>query len=120
MPLHLRASLRRALALALVLPFVLAATPKPAAAGSSDPGEVIAVSRAAVRMTDLARRQVLVSPAPGMPARVWLPTDEMNEMDVEPGAAMVGPAAPPRALLRIPAQPFVASPVPTTSFKGLD
>ena len=120
MPQNLRASLRRALALALAFPLVLSASPKPVAAGTSEPGEVLPVSRAAVRMTDLARRAALVSPAPGMPARVWLPADEMNEMDIEPGASMVGPAAPPRPMLKFPAQAFVASPLPTTSFKGLD
>jgi len=121
---HLRDSLRRP-ALALVFALVFAATPKLAAAavppGTPDPGQVLAVSRAAVvHMSDMARQATLRSPAPGLPARVWLPTDEMNEMDIEPGAAAVGPAVPRMPLLKLPAQPLVASPLPTTSFKGLD
>src|SRR5262249_12651006 len=75
---------------------------------------------AVVNFADLARQQALRPALPGFPARPLLLPEELNEMDVEPGAAAVGPAAAPVPRLKFPLQAFVASPVPASSFKGLD
>ena len=108
-----------------VFTLVLAAAPMPVIAasppGQSDPGQVIAITRAEIpSVADLARREALRGSIAGRPARPRPAMDEMNEMDVEPGAGVIGPAPPPLPLAAFPPQAFVASPLPSASFKGLD
>jgi List-Bact-rpt repeat protein len=93
-------------------------------AGQQVPGQAMSITRSAVvNFADLAREEARMrAMTGGAPAERPLIRDEAfeNEMDAEPGAGAIGAAPSLMPMLRIPQQPFVASPSPSNSFQGLD
>ncbi len=130
-PLRNRHSLRFAVGFAFVVVVALMACPAPAWAARSErlsssvlPGTVqqgtpmVAVGSAVVNFTELARQERLGLQVHGAPPVRPLIPSRLNEGEAE---AEPEPNVTPESMISLPSfVPFVASPLPTQSFIGLD
>src|SRR5262249_10354937 len=106
--------------LVLLLLGALALSSRSLAADATDRGRAVTgPATAAVNFTDLARQEARLRTLGAPPVRVLELPEELNEMDLEPGANVRLPS-PPRAFLRFPQRAFIASPAPSSSYIGLD